>query len=79
MPTIFRLFGLRFMIFTADHLPPHCHVIGQDGEAKFSIKDGVVLIENKGLKRKDINLAMAILEENLDIVQAKWKEMHGEF
>ena len=51
MPTLFILFGLAFRIFTRDHLPPHVHVLSQDGEAKFEIRnDGVELIENKGLK-----------------------------
>ena len=26
MPTVLDLFGLKFIIFTADHQPPHCHV-----------------------------------------------------
>lgn len=57
MPTLFILFGLEFRIFTRDHLPPHVHVLSQDGEAKFEIRDdGVILIENKGLKPIKIHL-----------------------
>lgn len=57
MPTLFILFGLAFRIFTRDHLPPHVHVLSQDGEAKFEIGDnGVELIENKGLKPIKIHL-----------------------
>ena len=79
MPTILILFGLKFRIYTAEHLPPHCHVVSQDGEAKFEIKDEVILIENKGMKPKDISLAKSILEENLEIIQEEWKKLHGEF
>ena len=79
MPTVLILFGLKFRIYTAEHLPPHCHVSSQDGQAKFEIEDEVKLIENKGLKPKDISLAMAILEENLEIIQEEWKKLHGDF
>lgn len=79
MPTVLILFGLKFKIYTAEHLPPHCHVTSQDGQAKFEIKDEVILIENRGMKPKDISLARSILEENLEIIQEAWKKYHGEF
>ena len=46
MPTVLDLFGLKFIIFTADHQPPHCHVKSVNGSAKFEIKDEVKLIES---------------------------------
>lgn len=79
MPTILMLFGLKFRIYTAEHLPPHCHVVSQDGEAKFQILDKVELIENKGLKPKDLKLAEYVLEENLALIQEEWKKLHGDF
>ncbi len=79
MPTVLILFGLKFKIYTAEHLPPHCHVTSQDGQAKFEIKEEVILIENRGMKPKDISLARSILEENLEIIQEAWKKYHGEF
>jgi hypothetical protein len=30
------------------------------------------------LRNKDISLAIAIIEENKEIIIAKWKEYHGE-
>lgn len=78
MPTILQLFGLAFMIYTRDHLPPHVHVRNQDGEAKFSITETEVsLIENKGLKPKDLRLAESILEENKLYVLTQWVKIHG--
>ena len=79
MPTLFIFFGLRFKIYTAEHLPPHCHVTSQDGQAKFEIMNEVILIENRGLKPKDLSLAKAILEENLEVIQEEWKKLHGDF
>lgn len=79
MPTVLMLFGLRFKIYTAEHQPPHCHVTSQDGEAKFEIKDEVILMESHGMKPKDLSLAKSILEENLELIQEEWKKLHGEF
>jgi len=79
MPTLFILFGLIFRMFTRDHQPPHIHVLSQDGEAKFGVnEDGVKLIENKGLKPKDLKLAESILEENKHLVIEEWSKLHME-
>ena len=77
MPTLFIIFGLRFHFYSNEHLPIHVHVRNADGEAKFEVEN-VKLVSNKGLKNKDISLAVAIIEENKEIIIAKWKEYHGE-
>lgn len=77
MPTLFIIFGLRFHFYQNEHLPIHVHVRNADGEAKFEVEN-VKLVSNKGLKNKDISLAVAIIEENKEIIIAKWKEYHGE-
>jgi Domain of unknown function (DUF4160) len=76
MPTLFIIFGLRFFFYSNEHLPIHVHVKNADGEARFEVED-VKLITNKGLKNKDIALAISIIEENKEIIVAKWKEYHG--
>jgi hypothetical protein len=73
MPELFRLFGIRFFFFSNEHPPIHVHVKNGDGEAKFQIKP-VILLENKGMKSKDIHLAESIIEENEDLIELKWKE-----
>ena len=37
MPTIFKIFGLRFMFFSDDHEPIHVHIIKDGCEAKFNV------------------------------------------
>lgn len=77
MPTVLQLFGLVFRIYTRDHLPPHVHVISPDGEAKFTIGETVVeLVQNKGMKQKDINLSLSILEENRERLINEWNKIH---
>ena len=76
MPTLFIIFGLRFFFYSNEHLPIYVHVRNADGEAKFEV-DEVKLVSNKGLKNKDINLAQSLIEENREIIIAKWYEYHG--
>ncbi len=76
MPELFRMFGIRFFFFSNEHLPIHVHVRNADGTAKFEIKP-LKLIENKGMKQKDIYLAESIIEENADIIEQKWNEYFG--
>ena len=78
MPTIMKLFGLCFRIYTRDHMPPHVHVLSQEGEAIFLIcEENVTLKANNGLKPKDINLALSILEENRELIIQEWSNIHG--
>ena len=77
MPEILRLFGLKFYIYTRDYEPPHVHVISQDGEAKFVVADEVSLIENIRMKPKDVKLAESIIEDNKDLIQTRWRNIHG--
>ena len=74
---MFRLFGLKFYFYSNEHLPVHVHVSNADGNAKFTI-DPVVLIENKGLKSKDVKLAESLIEENAQIIDARWHEYFDE-
>lgn len=77
MPTLFIIFGLRFHFYSNEHFLIHVHVTNSDGEAKFEVEN-LRLISNKGLKKRDINLAIAVIEENKEIIISKWKGYHGE-
>ena len=48
MPTIFILFGFRFMFYSNDHEPIHVHVTKGDIRAKFHLFP-VTLVQNHGL------------------------------
>jgi hypothetical protein len=73
MPELFRFFGIRFFFFSNEHLPIHIHIKNADGDAKFEVNP-VKLLENTGIKNKDIKLAESIIEENQEIIQQKWNE-----
>lgn len=77
MPTLFKLFGLIFRIYTRDHQPTHVHVISQEGEAIFTVSEaGVDLRDNKGMRQKDISLSLSIIYENKELILKEWNSIH---
>ena len=73
MPTIFYYLGLQFLFYSNDHEPIHVHVQNGDGEAKFQVNP-ILLIENKGLKNRDLRIAEMAIEENREIIIERWNE-----
>lgn len=77
MPTLLRLYGLRFFFWSREHKPIHVHVESSDGIAKFEIETNVKLIENLGLTAKDLRMATTVLMENQKEFKTKWINHHG--
>jgi len=74
MPTIFYYLGMRFHFYSNDHLPIHVHVSVDDSEARFQVIPDIKLVENRGLKLREIRWAEVAIEENREIIIARWKE-----
>ena len=74
MPTVFYYLGMRFYFYSNDHLPIHVHVSIDDVEARFQVHPEIKLIENKGLKKRELRWAEVAIEENRDVIIARWKE-----
>ena len=53
------------------------HIKNADGTAKFSVSP-VKMLENNGIKKKDILLAESIIEENASLIVAHWNEYFTE-
>jgi len=73
MPTLFTVFGFRFMFYSNDHEPIHVHVIKGSAEARFQVQSEVALLDNKGLKPAELKLAESLVEENKEIIIERWK------
>ncbi len=73
MPTLFTVFGFRFLFYSNDHEPIHVHVIKGDAEARFQVLPNVSLIDNHGLKPAELKLAESLVEENKETIVANWK------
>ena len=81
MATVDRIRGLRVVIYSNDHRPPHVHVIGAGKEAVFElhcVRGDVSLRENYGFSRKEISLIMEELTKRVGVLCQRWRELHGE-
>ncbi|MBO3759493.1 DUF4160 domain-containing protein [Ciceribacter sp. L1K22] len=75
MVTVLRQHGMRFVIYTADHEPPHAHVIGE-GEARIDIVELKVITQG-GMSDRDVRRAVDIIEENRQLFLDMWRKYHG--
>lgn len=81
MPTIKRIGGLRVVIYPNDHRPAHVHVMGNGGEAVFSLhcpEGPVELRENFGFSVQAIGSIRAALTTDLDYLCNQWRSVHGD-
>jgi len=74
MPTLFYYLGLKFHFYSNDHFPIHVHVSIDKSEARYQVYPEIKLIENRGLKPRELRLAEIAIEENKEIIIARWKE-----
>lgn len=75
MVTVLRAAGMRFVIYTDDHEPAHVHVYG-DGEARLDILS-LEAISNRGLRKRDLARALAIVSEHRALFLKRWEDIHG--
>ena len=72
------MYGFLFMFFSHEHEPMHVHVIGNEGEAKFSWNgDRFVLEKSRNVKRNDIRRIKDVISSNSDIIVKRWIELFG--
>ncbi|MBA3870928.1 MAG: DUF4160 domain-containing protein [Anaerolineae bacterium] len=77
MPTVLRVKGYRFVIFTNDHSPPHIHIQHAEGAAKVEL-DPISITEHYKLKRRQLNEIIEIVEENRGYLLEKWQAFQGD-
>lgn len=54
------------------------HLENSDGLAKIGLEPEIILIENRGIKPKDIKRAMTIVEQYREEFIEQWKKFHSE-
>ncbi len=77
MPTLFELFGMRFYFYSSEHLPIHVHIKNGDGKAKINV-ESLEVVENQGIKPKDIKKALQLTKIYQEEIISKWNQYHGE-
>ncbi|MBI2360553.1 MAG: DUF4160 domain-containing protein [Deltaproteobacteria bacterium] len=76
-PTVFQAKGFRFFFFSREEKRIHVHVHCGGGEAKFWVEPEVKLVQNYGLKEKELQEARKLIEEHVDEIKAAWKKHFG--
>ncbi len=75
MVTALREHGMRFVIYTADHEPPHVHVYG-DGEARIDIVSLRVMTQG-GMSDREVRRAVDVIEAKRELFLDIWSNYHG--
>ena len=66
------------MFFSHEHEPMHVHVIGNEGEAKFSWNgDRFVMEKTRNVKHNDLRRIKDVISNNSDIIVKRWEELFG--
>jgi hypothetical protein len=79
MIVVLRAHGLRIVIFTDDHEPPHVHVKG-DGQAKVNLVglNGLPeLVWSAGMSTAEKRRAMRAIREAQSELLEHWRQIHG--
>lgn len=73
MPTLFEIFGLRFFFYANEHEPIHVHVENGDGRIKIQVTPTIEIVEERGMKSKDIKKAITIVELYQEDIIDAWQ------
>lgn len=76
MVTVLRAGGMRFVIHLDGHEPAHVHVHHDGGEARMDVKL-VAAISNRGMKKRDLARALAIVLDRRRFFLEKREDIHG--
>lgn len=78
MPEIFRFFEFSFFFYSREHEPPHIHVEGKDGMAKFEWNgERFVVCERHNVRASDFKKIHMAVDDNADLIIQRWKEYFG--
>lgn len=77
MPTVLRIGPYRFYFYSHEpNEPPHIHVDRDDSSAKFWLEK-VVLADNIGFAKKELNELHQIVNQNQQYLLDQWNEYFG--
>jgi len=75
MGMIDQFHGIIIKVNARDHNPPHVHVIGKGGEARFNIKT-MKWMESRTFSRSDLRAIEEVIERRIDECWNEWRRIH---
>lgn len=82
MPVVYRVGGLRVVIWPNDHRPAHVHVKGAGSEAVFNLncpEGPPELRESYGFRLREINELVVALRDVIPALCEEWSKVHGHY
>jgi len=75
MPTIYEEKGYRFFFYSGDRNEPvHVHVEKGENDGKIWLEPQIKIKYLHGFKLKEKKIIMGIIEDNNELLKAKWYE-----
>lgn len=77
MPTLLRIFGLRFFFYLDEHQPIHVHVEYNGKLAKIELEPEIKIVYNHGLKEQEMRMAVDTCEIYRNQFIEEWHKRFG--
>lgn len=82
VPTVLRRAGfqVRILLPPREHAPAHVHVYHTGGVVAIDLPDGALparIRSVSGMRDADIVLAVRLVEDHAEFLQAQWEAIHG--
>lgn len=77
MPTVLRVGGYQFIIFTSDHPPAHVHV-RREGKLAKVLLDPVAFERIGGFNSGEQSKILEIVRDHQDFLLAEWRGQYPE-
>ena len=71
-PTVLREGSFRLFFFSREEPRIHIHVSHTDGEAKFWLEPQIELAMNQGLNKKQLGVALLLIEQHHEEIVYAW-------
>lgn len=75
MGEVIYFHGVSIRVNPRDHNPPHVHVIGNGGKARFNLKT-MEWMDSKGFTRSDLVAIREVIERRIEECWEEWRRNH---
>lgn len=69
--------SIKIKVNARDHNPPHCHVEGNGGKARFNLIT-MEFMESEGFTKKDLMEITQVIARRYEEILEIWSELHNE-
>lgn len=76
MPTVLRIQGFQFIIFSSDHPPAHVHV-RRDGKLAKVLLNPILFERTGGFNSGEQNKILDLVREHQEFLLSQWQRLYG--